>query len=275
MCRATRARAPVFHYSNSVHRGGQSQLNWFCSVFFVVVCLELFTRQKGAGAKRVCGGPTPGEIAIGVDPDHRHLFHGGRLDRDGTTIHPRKASPDCSMYLPYRTFHVPFCNPFPPATCRIIALPTSVSMTKGRKVIAELLGKYGMDQASNVILTGGSSGGLATYLTCDRVGDQIAAANPKARYTCLADAGFFLHHNDIGGGNETAERFKSSYYAWNATGGTNQACVAARKPTGDDWRCIFAEYASPYIRSELFVMQNLYDSWQVRVQNLCFFMSRS
>ena len=124
-------------------------------------------------------------------------------------------------------------------------------------VIADLLERHGMRDATNVILTGGSSGGLATYLTCDRVGEQVRAAAPGARYTCLADAGYFLHHNDMHGGNKTAQNFKHSYYGWNSTGGTNQACVAALKPTGEDWKCIFAQYVAPFIKSELFVMQYL------------------
>jgi hypothetical protein len=73
---------------------------------------------------------------------------------------------------------------------------------------------------------------------------QIAAVNPTARFTCLADAGHFLHHNDKNGGNSTSESFKTSYYGWNSTGGTNQACVASYKPTGDDWKCIFAQYVT-------------------------------
>lgn len=130
-------------------------------------------------------------------------------------------------------------------------------------VIEDLLDSYGMKSATNIILTGGSSGGLATYLTCDRVGAQVKAANPTARYTCLPDAGHFLEHDDMHGGNSTSASFKRSYYGWNSTGGTNQACVADKKASGEDWKCIFAEHVTPYIKSEMFVMQNLYDSWQV------------
>ena len=36
-------------------------------------------------------------------------------------------------------------------------------------VIADLQTRFGMGAASDIILTGGSSGGLAVYLTCDRV----------------------------------------------------------------------------------------------------------
>jgi hypothetical protein len=108
-------------------------------------------------------------------------------------------------------------------------------------VINDLLENHGMSGATNIILTGGSSGGLAVYLTCDRVADQVHATNGSTRFTCLADAGHFLHHDDMHGGNTTSESFKRSYYGWNSTGGTNQACVAALAPTGEDWKCIFAQ----------------------------------
>ena len=98
-------------------------------------------------------------------------------------------------------------------------------------VIQHLLQAFDMASATNIILTGGSSGGLATYLTCDRVGEQVTrchvrivvwacvlatcflirvrsqikAKNPTARYTCLADAGYFLHHDDINGQNKTSQ----------------------------------------------------------------------
>jgi len=144
---------------------------------------------------------------------------------------------------------------------------TSAGYVRGKRiqeaVVQDLLDNYGMKGATNVILTGGSSGGLATYLTCDRVGEQVKAANASTRYTCLADAGYFLHHDAINGANGTSESFKRSYYGWNSTGGTNQACVEDKAKTGEDWKCIFAEYVAPYIKSELYVMQNLYDSWQI------------
>ena len=37
-----------------------------------------------------------------------------------------------------------------------------------------------------------------------------------------------------------------------------------KKKTGEDWKCIFAQYVAPYIKSEFYAMQNLYDSWQAR-----------
>lgn len=71
------------------------------------------------------------------------------------------------------------------------------------------------------------------------------------------------------GGNKTSQLFKNSYYGWNSSGGTNQACVQDKKAAGEDWKCIFAEHVTPYIKSEMFVMQNLYDSWQINNSTYC------
>lgn len=60
---------------------------------------------------------------------------------------------------------------------RFISETRTHSLTAGKRVqtavIQHLLQAFGMASASNIILTGGSSGGLATYLTCDRVGEQV------------------------------------------------------------------------------------------------------
>ena len=151
--------------------------------------------------------------------------------------------------------------------------------------------------AAEVILTGGSSGGLAVYLTCDRVAGLVAAANATTRYTCLADAGYFLYvsisalccapllpsssacyelaiawracracrrdHPDINGKPSTSPQFTESFHAWNSSGGTNQACIEHYSPLGTPEKCIFAQYVFPFIKSSIFVFQNLYDSWQI------------
>ena len=71
----------------------------------------------------------------------------------------------------------------------------------------------------NDIYISGSSGGLATYLNCDRV---AAMLSPSTRFACLADAGYFLDHTARDGSPTTSPQFKESFYAWNSSAGTNQ-----------------------------------------------------
>ena len=143
-------------------------------------------------------------------------------------------------------------NPYPVRGARIL-----------QAVIAHLQAQSGMAHATDVILTGGSSGGLATYLTCDRVGELVSRVNASTRYSCLADAGFFLDHPNYEGQPSYSPLFEQSFYAWNSSGGTNQACIAHYARLGTPEKCIFAQYVAPFIQSDLFIMQTLYDSFQL------------
>lgn len=53
----------------------------------------------------------------------------------------------------------------------------------------------GLGQAEQVVWTGGSAGGLATYLNADHVSSRLTGVNVVA----LADGGFFLDHLTMGG----------------------------------------------------------------------------
>merc|ERR1712008_257699 len=95
------------------------------------------------------------------------------------------------------------------------------------------------------------------------VAEMVRAVNASTRYSCLPDAGFFLDHADLNGKPTTTPQFQSSFYAWNASAGINQACITHYLPQGEEWRCMFAQYVMPFIQSPLFIAQNLYDSWQL------------
>jgi hypothetical protein len=130
-------------------------------------------------------------------------------------------------------------------------------------VTSFLMKDRGMAGATDVIITGGSSGGMATYLNCDRIADHIRETNPKIRVTCLADAGLFLDHPGMSGEPTLAPEFIESFYAWNSSSMTNQRCIAHYTPLGTPHKCIFPQYVLPFIQTPLFIAQNLYDSYQL------------
>lgn len=80
-----------------------------------------------------------------------------------------------------------------------------------------LMREHGMSTATDVIITGGSSGGMAVYLNCDRIADHIHAINKGIRVTCLADAGMFLDHPGMSGKPTLSPQFIDSFYAWNSS----------------------------------------------------------
>nr|GMD87852.1 pectin acetylesterase 8-like [Ipomoea batatas] len=69
---------------------------------------------------------------------------------------------------------------------------TNLSYRGGRifnGIMDDLLAK-GMANATNAILSGGSAGGLAVILHCDRFTSRLS---PSARVKCLSDSAYFLH----------------------------------------------------------------------------------
>merc|ERR1712150_208886 len=147
--------------------------------------------------------------------------------------------------------------------------PTVVGSTslhfRGRAIldaeIKSLLFDRGMSEATDVIVSGCSAGGLATFLHCDHWSDAIAkATNGKAKVACMPDSGFFLDEDRSPAyGSKMRNVFK---FQESSASGLNAACFAAHKSTGDPEKCIFAQWASEHIKTPTFPLQSEYDSWQ-------------
>jgi hypothetical protein len=114
----------------------------------------------------------------------------------------------------------------------------------------------GLDAADEVVVSGCSAGGLATFLHADEWG----AALPTAKVTALPDSGFFLDFNASSAGSRLpyGQLMRWVCTAMNSTGGLPTACVAANP--SDPCRCIFAEHVVATAKVPLFPLQSKYDS---------------
>mmetsp|Transcript_93380 Transcript_93380/g.166088 ORF Transcript_93380/g.166088 Transcript_93380/m.166088 type:complete len:414 (+) Transcript_93380:85-1326(+) len=144
--------------------------------------------------------------------------------------------------------------------------PASVSGStlhyRGRAIldaeIKSLLFDRGMKEATDVVVSGCSAGGLATFLHCDHWADAIKEASPAAKVACMPDSGFFLDEDRrpmYGSNMRNVFRFQESSAA-----GLNAACVAAH--SSDPEKCILAQWASQHIKTPTFPLQSVYDAWQ-------------
>ncbi len=114
-----------------------------------------------------------------------------------------------------------------------------------------------LQSATDVIISGCSAGGLATYLHAD---EWAAALPPTTKVAALPDSGFFLDYNATeNGGYGNLMRWVFS--AMNSTNGVPAACRAANPD--DPAKCIFAEHVAPTLKTPFFPLQSEYDSWQV------------
>jgi hypothetical protein len=141
---------------------------------------------------------------------------------------------------------------------------------RGRSIldaeIESILTDRGMSKATDVVISGCSAGGLATFLHCDHWAAAIdkattAETGAGAKVACMPDSGFFLdeerspkYHSNM----QNVYKFQES-----SSAGLNAACVDAHKSEpGGAWKCIFAQWSSEHIKTPTFPMQSQYDAWQ-------------
>jgi hypothetical protein len=134
---------------------------------------------------------------------------------------------------------------------------------RGFKILQGILKQLlnnGMNQASEVILTGCSAGGLATYLHADYVGSVLPS---NVKYHAIADAGYFIDAPNVNGIYTLRQWAQYVFKMQNSTGGVNQNCIAANSDT-TQWQCMAAQYTYPHISSKIFALNSMYDTWQLQ-----------
>eukprot|EP00730_Choanoeca_flexa_P004570 TRINITY_DN11735_c1_g9_i1.p1 TRINITY_DN11735_c1_g9~~TRINITY_DN11735_c1_g9_i1.p1 ORF type:complete len:438 (+),score=79.87 TRINITY_DN11735_c1_g9_i1:69-1316(+) len=132
------------------------------------------------------------------------------------------------------------------------------------EAIINALYKRGLKEATQVVLTGCSAGGLATYLHADYVHDMLKAnVSGLTKYKAAPISGFFLRHETVEGKPVYPDEMKYIFNLANASSGVDQDCIEAHSPD-QQWRCIFAPDTYPYITSPIFPFNSALDSWQTR-----------
>lgn len=132
-----------------------------------------------------------------------------------------------------------------------------------RATVETLLANEGLSSATDVVLSGGSAGGLATYLHADSWRSAILATSPAAKVVAVPDSGFFLSYNSTSGEKKApyGAAMRWVFNRMNGTGGVPPACLAANPE--DPPSCIFAEVVSQTLMTPTFAQQSTYDSFQV------------
>ncbi|KAH0643886.1 hypothetical protein KY289_034860 [Solanum tuberosum] len=124
------------------------------------------------------------------------------------------------------------------------------------KAIMEDLSSKGMKNAENAILSGTSAGGLATILNCDKFKCLLPE---NARVKCVADASFFINGKSIYGTSFTQEMYQNIVNLHESAKNLPPACTSAMEPS----LCFFPENVMPYVQTPLFIINSIYDSWQI------------
>lgn len=218
-----------------------------------------FLHQQGGGwcyTEKDCVGRSKGALGSTKADKSTSSLNGGYFDLDP------KENP---LMYNWNAVELRYCDGASLSGDR--ATPANVSGTtlhyRGRAIldaeIKSLLNDRGMNKATDVVVSGCSAGGLATFLHCDHWADAIKqATNGNAKVACMPDSGFFLDEDrapQYGSNMRNVHKFQESSAA-----GLNAACVAAHK--SDPEKCILAQWTSEHIKTPTFPLQSVYDAWQ-------------
>eukprot|EP01121_Diplochlamys_sp_Union-15-3_P004235 TRINITY_DN1425_c0_g3_i3.p1 TRINITY_DN1425_c0_g3~~TRINITY_DN1425_c0_g3_i3.p1 ORF type:complete len:293 (-),score=41.21 TRINITY_DN1425_c0_g3_i3:27-905(-) len=125
-------------------------------------------------------------------------------------------------------------------------------------VFNDLYTNRGLQNATDVVISGCSAGGLATFLHVDWWKNNLS---PTTKVRGMPDSGFFLDYES------PVKKYHSSmiwvFNQMNSSSGVNEDCINYYRSTGDTWKCIFAEHTSPFIQTPIFPLQSEYDEWQI------------
>jgi hypothetical protein len=134
---------------------------------------------------------------------------------------------------------------------------------RGRRVVHLLIDtlseQFGMDAASEVMLAGGSAGGLATFLQADFVGGLLRDRGVR-KYRAVPVSGFFLDHPTLRGERAFAASMNATYTLHNAS--VSAECRAGL-PSSEAWRCFLANYSYAFARTPMFPIQSSLDEYQL------------
>jgi len=121
-----------------------------------------------------------------------------------------------------------------------------------------LLSSHGLATAPAVVYKGCSAGGMAVFLSADRVRARVLAANPTALFVAAPGAGAILHTPAFDGTFPLEAPLQWLWATANMSGSAAPACLAAQAP-GDGHLCFYPQVSLPYTATPLFVSNSLAD----------------
>ena len=112
----------------------------------------------------------------------------------------------------------------------------------------------GMESATDVIMDGGSAGGLTVLLHADFFGSLLPSAS---KFAAIGDAGWFRPSMALDKVGYT-ESIRVMVANSNAT--SDFDCIRSQKEVSN---CFFAPTVFPHLSTKMFILEGAYDSWQL------------
>lgn len=126
-------------------------------------------------------------------------------------------------------------------------------------IINELKSSTAIQQAPQVVLSGGSAGGTSVLYHADGIAKDLNLETGEV--LALPDAGFFLNLKDKDGIDCWPSQMISVFNVSKGYDSLHEGCLSRFKE--QPWKCIFPENYADLIATRTFLIQTLYDSSEI------------
>ena len=123
--------------------------------------------------------------------------------------------------------------------------------------LATLLTDWEMNKATDIVISGGSAGGLATFAHSNYIANYVKSKGVNAKIVSLPNVGFFLDYNGYEGITNYGTGMEWVYTNMNASDSIlDSDCVLGKD-------CIFPQNIAGGNVIPTFIFNSQYDAWQV------------
>jgi hypothetical protein len=217
--------------------------------------------------------------------------HGcGCMNTNGTDVTEHGCNCINLLYLDGASFSGNAAEPFP-----VPGRPGTFLHYRGLRNLDATLDyafRHGLDQATELVVTGGSAGGLATFLHLDHIAERMRQSAPSCKLVTGAPVvGFFLDHPNYehlhtsdqqeAARNRNSDRqlleplncsathtcgnfsswMQTVVHAQNASAALMPACLAAFP--GEPHLCFMSPHMVQFVQTSFFVFNSRFDAWQL------------
>ena len=124
-----------------------------------------------------------------------------------------------------------------------------------------------MNNASDIVISGCSAGGLATWLHADWINNNLLKGTVPSdcRVSALPDSGHFINYNGYKGATNYSGGMEWVFNNGNMSyGSVDSDCINAYggPDSTDAYNCVFAQNIAPYVDLPLFALNSRFDAWQ-------------
>ena len=167
--------------------------------------------------------------------------------------------------------YAPYCSSDGWSGSRAAAPPTGFAF-RGHDIVsalfAELVASHGLGAAAGTrVLYGGcSAGARGALFNLDRVALQllpslVSPPSNLARVGGLLDSAFWVDRTPIDSMPSFADQARDVVALANGTSADESACLRAFP--GEAWKCLFGQYAVPFLEADFFLHAYQYDMFQL------------